>query len=193
MSDCPGQQKYQPFRKTFAFFSCAGWIWTWMMLHYKLRNSQRMSWLTFGRVWGGWKKKKSCKMYVILCIFHIYLIETSVSFTAICSFFYDFCNICHSPGWSLKMTKKEIGWDCCLKENCFHKHFFANKLLLTFSHSAPFIPRCCKTDGRGSFCSTEWFILKTIHLYAKRHLYHKLHAIQTLTLTQWNLWSLCTM
>lgn len=42
-------------------------------------------------------------------------------------------------------------------------------------------------------CFFEAFVLEIIHLYANRHLYHKMHAIHTLTLTQWNLWSLCTM
>lgn len=68
-----------------SYFSCAGWIWTRMMLHYKLRNSQRMSRLTLGTMsclrWLK-GKKKSCKMYVLLCFLYISLIEISVSFTA---------------------------------------------------------------------------------------------------------------
>lgn len=89
MSDWSKQQKHEPFWKILSFvffclssvsvFSCAGCIWTWMMLHYTVNwGVLRMSRLTLGRmssVWGGWRTK-SCKMYVML-----FLTETSVSFT----------------------------------------------------------------------------------------------------------------
>lgn len=76
----------------------------------------------------------------------------------------------------LLVEKEPIFTNISLQINCY--------LLSKTLHSALFIPHYCQTNGHSSLCSTEWFILKTIHLYAKRHLYHKMHAIQTLTLTQ---------
>lgn len=140
---------------------------------------------------------------------HIYLIETNVSFTAnsvvliffiyiILLLFWDrnlsfaISAIHLDDHWKWQRWDEIVGWkeaiftNTSLQINCY-------LLSKNLTHSALFIPHYCQTNGHSSLCSTEWFILKTIHLYAKRHLYHKMHAIQTLTLTRWNLWSLCTM
>lgn len=142
-------------------------------------------------------EKKKNPAQCIWC--YVSLIEINIS-SKLCSYYFlfmwqkcVFCNICHSPGWKLrnKWHDRPVGWkdpiftNLSLRINCYS----LSKTL----HRALFIPHYCKTNGHSSFCSSEWFMLKTIHLYAKRRLYHKMHATQTLTLTQWNLWSLCTM
>lgn len=91
----------------------------------------------------------------------------------------------HWKWWNKWQDRTGLFTNLSLQINCYS----LSKTL----HCALFIPHYCKTNGHSSLCSSEWFMLKTIHLYAKRRLYHKMHATQTLTLTQWNLWSLCTM
>lgn len=152
-------------------FSCAGCIWTWMMLHYTVNwGVLRMSRLTLGRmssVWGGWRTK-SCKMYVML-----FLTETSVSFTPNsvvknCFSLSDrnvsfAVSAIHLDGhWTWKYEIRwYFGWKqpiftmISLQINCY--------LLSETLHSALFIPHYCQTNGHSSLCSTEWFMLKTIH------------------------------
>lgn len=138
----------------FWMFSCAGCIWTRMMLHYTVNwELLRMSWLTLRRMscfWGGWKKK-SCKIL-------LFLLESCVSFMphavveTISLFFFFFLQ-----GLALIVTFNDHWKWLYMQYNAWdlfsYKDIFANKLLPETSHSALFIPICCQNNGRNSPCS----------------------------------------
>lgn len=121
-------------------------------------------------------------MYEIKCVFPVSLIEeSSVSFI----------NFLFSVMWMIAenvyrkdgtVCQEDIFTNISLWINCnpLCRNCSVHPLLLSNRWA-----RWCLVDGV--------IYLKTTHLYAKRHLYHKLHATQTLTGTRWNLWSLCTM
>lgn len=169
--------------RVFFFFLVQG-KWNDVALLTEKFSENVMANLKMSSIWGDWKRC-FCKMYVILCIFTRFLDWNQCLINS---------KLIHLDGHRKWLNKK---WDGIKKKK---RAIFTNILLQINSyllyktlHSALFIPHYCKTNGHSRFCSIEWFLRKTIHLYAKRHLYHKMHAIKTLTPTQQNLWSLCTM